>query len=52
MTARAIDIFCPNWVGDVVMGTPAFRALRRRFSDAHITAAAGRNTLPVLEDTP
>ncbi len=26
-----IAIFCPNWIGDVVMATPALRALRRHF---------------------
>jgi heptosyltransferase-2 len=28
-----IAIFCPNWVGDLVMATPALRALRQRFAD-------------------
>ena len=45
-------VMTPTWVGDVVMGTPAFGALRQRFPDAHITAAAARNTCPVLEDAP
>ncbi|MBN2023341.1 MAG: lipopolysaccharide heptosyltransferase II [Pirellulales bacterium] len=26
-----IAVFLPNWLGDVAMGTPALRALRRRF---------------------
>ena len=42
----------PNWVGDVVMATPAFRALRRKFSDAHITAVVQRNARPVIDDGP
>jgi heptosyltransferase-2 len=42
----------PTWVGDVVMATPAFRALRAKFPDAHITGVVGRNIRPVLEDSP
>lgn len=30
-----LAIFLPGWVGDVVMATPAVRALRRHFGDAH-----------------
>ena len=33
-----IGIFCPNWIGDLVMATPALRAVRDHFPDAHITA--------------
>jgi len=35
-----ILVHTPNWVGDVVMATPAFRALRDRFPRAHITFLA------------
>lgn len=31
-----IVILLPTWVGDAVMATPALRALRSRFPDAHI----------------
>ena len=31
-----IAVFCPNWVGDMVMATPALRALRREFPDAEV----------------
>jgi len=31
-----ILIGVPNWIGDVVMATPALRALRAHFSDSHI----------------
>ena len=31
-----IGIFLPNWIGDVVMATPALRAVRTRFPDASI----------------
>jgi heptosyltransferase-2 len=33
-----IAIFCPNWVGDMVMATPALRAVRRRYPLAEIVA--------------
>jgi len=33
-------IVAPNWLGDAAMATPALRALRRHFQDAHITIAA------------
>jgi heptosyltransferase-2 len=42
----------PNWVGDVVMATPSFRALRAKFAGAHITAIVNRNVRPVLDDSP
>ncbi len=32
-----IAVFLPNWVGDVVMATPALRALREHLSGARIT---------------
>ena len=35
-----IAIFCPNWVGDVVMATPALRAVRRQYPDAEIYVVA------------
>lgn len=31
-----IAVFCPNLVGDAVMATPTFRALRRGFPDARL----------------
>lgn len=31
-----IAVFMPNWIGDVVMATPATHALRVRYPDAHI----------------
>jgi len=37
MADSRILISIPNWVGDVVMATPALRAIRRRYPDARIT---------------
>lgn len=31
-----ILVFCPNWIGDAVMATPTFRALRKTFALAEI----------------
>jgi len=31
-----LGIFCPNWVGDAVMATPALRAVRREYPAAQI----------------
>lgn len=33
-----IVVFCPNWVGDLLMATPAMRAVRERYDSARITA--------------
>ncbi len=33
---RSILVILPTWVGDFVMATPMLRAMRRRFTDAHI----------------
>jgi len=35
--AKKILVRAPNWVGDVVMATPAFRCIRENFVDSHIT---------------
>ncbi len=37
---RRILVRAPNWVGDLVMATPALRAIRRRFPQAEITLMA------------
>jgi len=38
----------PNWVGDVVMATPALRALRAHFADAHLTIVVRERVEAVL----
>ncbi|MCH7909080.1 MAG: glycosyltransferase family 9 protein, partial [Candidatus Hydrogenedentes bacterium] len=42
----------PNWLGDVVMCTPALRALHRRFPDAEITVAGRGVACEVLRGLP
>jgi len=51
-TYERILVMAPSWVGDVVMATPAIRALRRRFPDARITALARQAGADVLEHNP
>ena len=41
--AKKILVRAPNWVGDVVMGTPAFRCIRENFADSHITLLIKKN---------
>ncbi len=44
-----IAVFCPNWVGDMVMATPALRAVRRHFSGAEIVAVVRPYVAGVLD---
>ena len=45
-------IVLPSWVGDVVMATPALRALRHRFPESEITCLLKPYVRPVLDDAP
>ncbi len=47
-----IALFLPNWIGDVVMATPALRALRRQFASARIVAVCRPYVAGVLEGAP
>src|SRR5947207_2027787 len=47
-----IAIFLPNWVGDVVMATPAIRALRHHFAGARCVAVGRPYVAGVLEGSP
>ena len=46
---RSILIICPNWVGDFVMATPTFQALRNSFPGSKITIFA-KPSLLALSD--
>ena len=47
-----IAIFLPNWVGDVVMATPALRAIRQRFAGARIVGICKPYVTGVLGGAP
>lgn len=51
-SADKILIKAPNWVGDAVMATPAFRCIRRNYPDADITLLLRPYIRDVLEHTP
>jgi heptosyltransferase-2 len=44
-----IAVFLPNWIGDVVMATPALRALRRHFAGARIVGVLKPYVIDVLD---
>lgn len=45
-------VFCPNWIGDVVMATPTFRALRRHFVSDRLVAVMRPYVLDTIEGNP
>lgn len=44
--------FVPNWLGDVVMCTPALRAIKRRYPEARLTVAGKAACCAVLSGLP
>ena len=50
--AKKILIRAPNWVGDVVMATPAFRCIRENFADSHITLLIKKNLRSIINGSP
>jgi heptosyltransferase II len=46
-----IAVFLPNWIGDVAMATPALRALRKRYPDAHLVGVMRPYVADVLAGT-
>ena len=49
---RRIAIFLPNWIGDVVMATPAVRAVREQFPAARLTAVCKPYVAETLAGSP
>ena len=50
--AENILIRCPNWVGDLVMATPALRCMRRNYPNARITLLVRPLMRKILADAP
>ncbi len=48
----AIFVRAPNWLGDVVMATPAFKALRESFPKARIVCGIKKGHRAILEGLP
>ena len=46
-----IAVFCPNWVGDLVMATPALRGLRTQYPDAEIIGVMRSYLINLLDGT-
>ena len=49
---RRVLVVSPTWVGDAVMATPTFRAIRQLYPQAQITALVKESVRPVLEPCP
>jgi heptosyltransferase-2 len=47
-----IAVFCPNLIGDTVMATPTFRALRARFPHDTMIGVIKPNVAPTLAGNP
>jgi heptosyltransferase-2 len=47
-----IAIRCPNWVGDIVMATPALDCFRQNFPHARIVGILGKNAQGIVRDGP
>jgi heptosyltransferase-2 len=49
---ETLVVRCPNWVGDVVMATPAFECLRASLPRARIIGVMKRSMFGILKDGP
>ena len=52
MRVKRIALFLPNWVGDVVMATPAVRAVREAFPAAELLTVCKPCVADVLAGAP
>lgn len=49
---NTVAVRIPNWVGDVVMSTPALRCIRNNYPSATITGVVGHSVRNILHGTP
>ena len=49
---KTLIIRCPNWVGDIVMATPALDCFRNNFPDTKIIGIVKKNAQGILRDGP
>jgi len=49
---RTIALFLPNWIGDVVMATPAVRAIRTTFPDSRLLAVVKPYVAETIAGSP
>ena len=47
-----VALFLPNWIGDLVMATPAIRALRQQFPSAAFLGICKPYVAPTLDGSP
>ncbi len=50
--SREILVRGPNWLGDLVMSTPAFRALRAAFPEDRLSLQLREGLVPLLDGSP
>ena len=50
--AMNLIVFCPNWIGDVVMATPTLRALRKLYPESRLTGLMRPYVADVLAGNP
>lgn len=50
--SKTVLVFCPNWVGDVVMSTPTLNCIRQNLPDARIIGLIRNYARGVIEDGP
>jgi len=49
---ETLVIYCPTWVGDIVMATPAFDCFRDNFPHAKIVAVLKKSARGIVKDGP
>jgi heptosyltransferase-2 len=52
VNVETLAVRCPNWVGDIVMATPAFECLRRNLPQAKIVGVMKTRAQGIVKDGP